>query len=356
MTIVWDPKTRPTVLQQRGIAAREAFSDPARNLTVPDAPHSKPARRTTEMHPAYQQATSTKTLVSNALAKLRADLRDRLAKREAAAKQILSMCVAYPFRRSRGARKQALEAIDDVIAQYPDATELAEILLALLEAEHVIHLMEGESTLEGIANLTSLLASERLVDTQLAGFAKGLLAGGLVQLALHFPIDAQDLELPPEEILAQAFSLAEEAIANAPELPDGYVVLGRLLLIQEEVDEAETLFELALSYDPEHDAAQTGLATAAWARGELEEARELVEPVLMRGSGHAGPWWLSTLIAEQQEEDARAVRDLVWALKLAPECGLLRIDAARVDTANAEKHHEIAKQILGVEDLSKLSS
>jgi tetratricopeptide (TPR) repeat protein len=184
---------------------------------------------------------------------------------------------------------------------------------------------------------------------------KATLAHGLIQLAVHFPDALTPLALTIPEALERALALAEEAIAGAPDLPDGYVALGRLLLCHDDAEAVRDAIEVlshALELDPEHDGAEVALATALRERGDKAHALEHVERVLKRGSGQAQVVVLRALLHLDLGRVDEARRDMERALRLAPQAGLVQLDAARVhaaagDSAGAVALEERAQALLG---------
>jgi len=101
------------------------------------------------------------------------------------------------------------------------------------------------------------------------------LAQRLIQLAVHFPSELELIGMSVPEVLTRALALAEAAIGGAPELADGHVALGRLLLChddREALADAIDVLTHALQLDPEHDGAEIALATAL-RRGRRRDAR-----------------------------------------------------------------------------------
>ena len=185
--------------------------------------------------------------------------------------------------------------------------------------------------------------------------AKATLAHGFIQLAVHFPDELLPMGLTIPEALERALALAEAAIAAAPELPDGYVALGRLLLCHDD-DEALTdaidVLTHALALDPEHDGAEVALATALRERGDKARALEHVEHAIKRGCGQAQAMVLRALLHLDLGQVDEARRDMERAIRLAPQAGLIQLDAARVqaaagDEAGAAALEERSRVLLG---------
>lgn len=190
---------------------------------------------------------------------------------------------------------------------------------------------------------------------QVQGFACATLAHALIQGAVHFPDLLKQIGLSPEDALSRAFVLAEQAIALAPEVPDGHAALGRCLLCHDDSDASEdavALLEHALVLEADHDASEVALATALRACGQKDDALQHVERVIRRGNGLPFPFVLRGLLLSDagRAEEARA--DFERALRLAPEAGLFALEAAYVCEAaghqqKAEAYRKQAMQLLG---------
>ncbi|MBI5508807.1 MAG: tetratricopeptide repeat protein [Deltaproteobacteria bacterium] len=171
---------------------------------------------------------------------------------------------------------------------------------------------------------------------QLHSFAEATLAHALIQLAVHFPEELGAVPLTVPEALERALGLAEAAIARSPELADGYVALGRLLLCHDEDDalaDAVEILEHAVALDPEHDGAELALATALHARGHAQDALGRVERVLKRGNGQAQGLVLRASILADLGRHEDATRDMERAVRIAPYAGMVHLDAARIFAA-----------------------
>ncbi len=194
-----------------------------------------------------------------------------------------------------------------------------------------------------------------MTPEQVEGLVRATLAHALTQLAIHFPVEVSELGLTVPEALEHALNLAEEAIALAPEMPDGHTALGRLLLCHdhpEACDDAIEVLEHALALSPEHDPAEVATAVALRERGAADEAMAHVERVIRRGNGLAQPLALRALLLMDAGRVSEARRDLERAVRIAPESGLLRLDLARVahadgDPEEAEAQRERGHELLG---------
>jgi tetratricopeptide (TPR) repeat protein len=163
-----------------------------------------------------------------------------------------------------------------------------------------------------------------------AGQPQQLLVRGKVQELALRPVrlhaEQRDLGLPPESqakleqmhhLLAKhdlnrALRMAEGLVALYPEQP---VLVGNVANIKQalnhDVDDIETLYQRAVTLDPEYLFAKVGLARIALRKGNVESAQELLKLVASRGSYHVSEW-RAILMAER--EIAIAKND--WASEL----------------------------------------
>ncbi len=188
--------------------------------------------------------------------------------------------------------------------------------------------------------------------SQVDSLAHATMAHGLIQLAVHFPDELEPLELDVASALERALGLAERAIALAPELPDGHTALGRVLLCHDHDDAVTDAIEVlrhALELDPEHDPAEAALAAALRARGDAEGALDHVNRVIHRGSGQAPPLVLRALLYLDAGHGDLARRDLERAARMAPDAGLVALDAARAAAATGDELRALALRERGRE-------
>ncbi|MEK7704708.1 MAG: hypothetical protein AAB426_07080 [Myxococcota bacterium] len=194
-----------------------------------------------------------------------------------------------------------------------------------------------------------------MTPREIESLARATLGNALIQLAVHFPDELDVLGVDVPRALTQAIQLAEEAIALAPHLPDGHTTLARVILCHDDEEaarDAESVARHALELVEDHDPAAVALATALDAQGRTGDAHDEVERVIQRGSGHPAPFALRARLRLTLGNVEGAVRDIERALVMAPEDGLLRLDAARVlagagDNVRAEEHRERARELLG---------
>ena len=185
--------------------------------------------------------------------------------------------------------------------------------------------------------------------------ARATLAHGFIQLAAHFPHELEALGLEPGEALRQAIRLAEEAIALAPDLPDGHAALGRVILCHDDataVHDALEVLRHAIALDAEHDPAHLGIATGLWTLGDRDGALAAVDRILKRGNALPQPLILRALLYLESGRIDEARRDIERAVVLAPGAGLFRLDAAAIseaagDPEAARAHRERARELLG---------
>lgn len=194
-----------------------------------------------------------------------------------------------------------------------------------------------------------------MTPQEIESLARATLASSLIQLALHFPDELAALSLNAPSALGQALQLAEEAIALAPHLPDGHATLARLILCHdgtEAATDAESVARHALDLCDDHDPATFALAAALEAQGRLADALGEVERVVQRGSGHPAPFALRARLRLALGDRDGALRDVDRALVMAPDNGLLQLDAANVfaalgDAPRASEHRDRARLLLG---------
>ncbi len=192
-------------------------------------------------------------------------------------------------------------------------------------------------------------------DPTLEALAKATLAHGLIQLVVHFPETLSEIALTPSEALERAWELAEQAVALKPTLADGHVALGRALLCHdgpEAIDDAIAVLNHAHALDPDHDGAEMALAAAFNERGEWTMALGHVDAVLKRGNGQAQALVLRALLMLGHGHADEARRDIERAVRIAPQAGLVHLDAAHVlhelgDHERAQLHEERAQALLG---------
>ncbi|MBI3178488.1 MAG: tetratricopeptide repeat protein, partial [Deltaproteobacteria bacterium] len=306
-------------------------------------------------HPSRPGPAAQPSRLDHEIERLRQALRAGAEARLIAAKQALALASSYPLRRSRGARRTGVALSEEVATEAPELAAVAQQTAAWLHAEGDLMETSGEATVRACRHFIELADQVTAHEPRLASLVHSGLAHALIQLATHFPAELGALDLDAPTALEQALALAEQAIAYAPQLPDGHTALGRLLLCHDDpqawTDAAEVLAH-ALALDPEHDPAEVALAVTLHAQGQTQEAREHVEQVLRRGSGQAQPLLLRALLALDSGHLDDARRDLTRAARIAPRSGLVQLDLARAaeaagDTRAARAHHERAKELLG---------
>ncbi len=132
-----------------GGAAPEAMEKPPKI--------SEPAPAST--HPVHPAPSAKPQLHDRELARLRAALRTT-GKQLDAGKQALALAAGYRMRRSRGARRQALELCAEVAAEVEELAELARALTTVLAAEGDLHETSAEATLRACRALVDVIGGE----------------------------------------------------------------------------------------------------------------------------------------------------------------------------------------------------
>ncbi len=99
-------------------------------------------------------------LFTKELAKLREMMKSQHADKLAAGKQALALAASYPMRRSRGARRMAIELCEDIAKDVEELEELANKLAVVLTAEGDLHEVSAEATLRACATLARLFGHE----------------------------------------------------------------------------------------------------------------------------------------------------------------------------------------------------
>ncbi len=168
MTIRWAPKVdgaKPaatTIGAQTTRTARQRVS--TQKSTPAPADIGEPQRlatpETAGAHPSRQQAASKPALFEREIARLRQALKAKGATRSAAAVQALALCATYGMRRSRGARRQAIDLCNDVAETADDGEDIdavAHQLRALLQAEGDLQEVSADGTLSACRTLIDLL-------------------------------------------------------------------------------------------------------------------------------------------------------------------------------------------------------
>jgi hypothetical protein len=145
-----EPASGPATHAGRKTAgpAPEAMEKPPA-LSQPDAASTHPVRQAPLGKPS--------ALHERELADLRQSLRAGGAAKLAAAKQALALAASYRMRRSRGARRQALELCADVATEVEELAELARALTVVLSAEGDLHETSAEATLRACRALVDIL-------------------------------------------------------------------------------------------------------------------------------------------------------------------------------------------------------
>lgn len=77
-------------------------------------------------------------------------------------------------------------------------------------------------------------------------------------------------------LIDEAIEVARKGTVAVPDYPDGYIALGRALAEKNDLSSAATAFRTALTHDPQHVQALTGLAQIYLLGGQPEEAAPLL--------------------------------------------------------------------------------
>jgi tetratricopeptide (TPR) repeat protein len=345
-----DTKEVTPTKQIKSPAPKAEAMEAPKPLAQPQAPKSRPRpddgpRK--QVTPSFQmQAQKLRQAIRAQAAKTQRQAKDGLSK------EVMRACMSFAFRRSRGARKVALDLCDECSAAPDNDLPHYANLKGILQAESLLHQLSSEGTLKALAKLIAVLERrdpEQNVATNpdIEAVARSILAHGFIQLAVHFPDGAKNIQLSADELLSEALQLSEEAIALAPHLPDGHTSLGRVMLCQDDdvADmDARERFEVALALDPDFDPARIGLANVLRHQKKPDEALVLVNQVIKAGNGLPQPLVLRALIQKDLGELKAAYSDIERALALAPDAALVKLDAALICQAIGKNDLSLTRQ------------
>src|SRR5688572_13501623 len=139
---------------QRGSEATR----PKPAATLPDLPAAKPAS-TEATRPAPSATPGERTTFDKKADQLEAALKGPEPKR--AASTALAFCAGYGARRSRGARKRALDLCDAVAdGSLDELSDLAAKLRVVLQAEGALHELSGDGTLRAARLLIDVVEDD----------------------------------------------------------------------------------------------------------------------------------------------------------------------------------------------------
>ena len=128
----------------------------------------------------------------------------------------------------------------------------------------------------------------------------------------------------------QAMEYYREAIRLEPAYGQALTGLGALLLMEQRIAEAQTLFEKALSVDPHHATALINLATIDRSRGDNESALNRLRKVIARNPDYAQAHLnLGSLLATMKKHD-EAIQSLSQAVQLNPKMEAAHLNLATV--------------------------
>lgn len=135
-----------------------------------------------------------------------------------------------------------------------------------------------------LAGAVELVQAGRLADAlSMLARDEGVLAPGALQLLAKLRHASGDK--------AQAVATMRNALAAAPDLPEGWYELGVMLLGSDDVEAAVQAFRRALADVPDHAGAQFNLAWALRRLGLLPEAIEAYGSVVRQDPAHAMAWF-----------------------------------------------------------------
>jgi hypothetical protein len=235
-----------------------------------------------------------------------------------AAPEALALASSYRLRhRKRGSALQLCAAC----AEHEEWAEVAGALAVTLRAEAEIADLQPEQTLAACAQLVDALPR---CDPEVGALARAILGGALLQLCIHFPAALDTLDLEPPAALAHALCLAEEAIALAPQRPDGHALLARLILLRGDAEAwhvAQQALLQALGAEAEFAPGHMAWAVGEWMAGDLAAASARVGALIVSGDAMAGAWLLRGLLLRAQGDQAGAQRDFATAARMAPALG-----------------------------------
>lgn len=165
MAIRWVPtvdgaKPATTTSGQLPTSAARKRASGQKTALTPSAMDKPPMLSTPKpagAHPSQQHAASKPVLFEREIARLRQALKTKGATRSAAADQALALCATYGMRRSRGARRQAIDLCDDVADMVDEGEPMARQLRDLLQAEGDLQEVSADGTLRACRALIDLL-------------------------------------------------------------------------------------------------------------------------------------------------------------------------------------------------------
>jgi tetratricopeptide (TPR) repeat protein len=121
-------------------------------------------------------------------------------------------------------------------------------------------------------------------------------------------------DLTAQNRLTDCLPLLEDLIADHPDDPSLYNDLASIKEgLKHPDDEIEALFKQAFALDPDYLFAIAGLARLAARRGEIDRAKEMIEPLLGHESYHFTEW---RSILMTQLEMAKQLGELGTALNI----------------------------------------
>ena len=349
MTIKWDP-TIVGVISSKDLEQARANAQEAQNTELrgpqapPPSPNSEaPSPPTTKGLNAPDQNSSPQTLWKNEVERLKSSLSHGPETQEETIEAASRLALSYRTRRLKAARRDCNQLLGIILKTEGTHTNSVQSLQDILLAESELSELSPDNTW----NAARLLLSHIHSEDPHSALAQATLARTFTQLALHFPAELDQEELPIHHVLEQAFYLAESAATEAPALADATTALGRLVLVhpeEEACSDSEELFRLALSQDPEFDPARLGLAATLALQERGDEALHELGLLAQRGNTFPGRLVLRAQLRAQRGELRLALEDIDRATRLAPRAGLFRVDAAQI--AHQAGQHERADRFM----------
>ena len=149
------PPTSETPASKHTKPETEKPKTPLEAMDKPTKAVSEPDRA--ELHPSRQAPAGKPQLFEKEAAELRRMLKAAGQARLDGAAKALALCASYRMRRSRGARRRALELCDDVAENVEEYEELAKKLHTILEAEGDLHDLSADATLRACKALVEII-------------------------------------------------------------------------------------------------------------------------------------------------------------------------------------------------------
>ncbi len=284
--------------------------------------------------------------IEKQFAELERALAVKSAGRQKAYETAIAFIGSFAARRSKGARRQAM-SLCDALDHVSDDEATSGALRLVLQLDDAL---QSGSADELLAALTAAadLSDEAMPQTR--GLVLAQASQALAMLYQHFPSAIED-----EGMMERAFTLAEEALALAPEHAEPHAALAMLVMAHNDLQalrDAEGLVRRSLTLEPEHDPSALALATIFFARDRYDEALAFLSEIHTRGNN----WPLVQLLTARCYRFSGALDDadalLVKAVKLTPAIPTMLLEASivarlRGDKAGAATYRDRAAELLG---------